>query len=129
MVPDRIISAQARLVPSRDEIGADELALDRHHVAHQPDVEPQVVGEAAQQRHRRVRVGVDEARHDHAPAAVDRLGRFVLVPDLADGENRACAIATDPDAYTVNCSSIVRTCALVSRRSQGVRVIGELSVL
>ena len=74
VTPDRIISAQPSLRAERDEVGADELPLDRHHVAHQPDVEPQIVGQPAQQRHRRVRVRVDQARHHDAAAAVDGLG-------------------------------------------------------
>ena len=49
--PDHLGAAEPRAEP--DEVGADERPLDRHHVAHQPDVEPQIVGEAAQQRHRR----------------------------------------------------------------------------
>ena len=88
-MPDRIISAQASLRAERDEIGPDERPLDRHHVAHQPDVEAEIVGEPAQQRHRRVRVRVHEAGHDDAPAAVDRLGRVVLGAEVADRENRA----------------------------------------
>ena len=39
-------AAELRAEPH--ELRADELALDRHHVAHQPDVEPQIVGEPAQ---------------------------------------------------------------------------------
>ena len=60
VVPDRIISAHASVVPERDEVGPDEGAFHRHHVPEQPDVEAKIVGEATQQRHRRVRVGVDE---------------------------------------------------------------------
>ena len=33
------------------------------HVAHQPDVEAQIVSQPAQQRHRHVRVRVDQPRH------------------------------------------------------------------
>ena len=91
VTPDRIISAQPSRVPSRDEVGADERPLDRHHVAHQPDVEPQVVGEAAQQRHRHVRVRVDQSGHDDAAAAVDRLAGLIgqrAGPDRRDGITR-----------------------------------------
>ena len=73
----------------RDELRRHELALDRHHVAHQPDVEPQIVREAAQERHRRVRVGVDQARHHDAAAAVDGLGGLVARLDRAHLDNRA----------------------------------------
>ena len=96
VVPDRIISAHASCGAERDEIRADELALDRHHVAHEPDVEAQVVGQTAQQRHRRMRVGVDEAGHDDAPAAVDALDWLEIAGDVADGEDRVAAMAIEP---------------------------------
>ena len=91
VVPERIISAQASCVPSAHEVGADELPLDRHHVAHQPDVEAQIVGQAAQQRHRRVRVRVDEARH-HDAARGSRSSRpaSILAGDVADRDESRC---------------------------------------
>ena len=119
--PDHLRAGERRA--ERDEIGPDERPLDRHHVAHQPDVEAEIVGEPAQQRHRRVRVRVHEPRHDDAPAAVDGLGRRrTRCRRRRPRESCRRAMATDPGACTVNCSSIVRTCALVSRRSQGVRI-------
>ena len=75
-------------MPSADELGADELALDRHHVAHQPDVEPQIVGEPAQQRHRHVRVRVDEPGQDDASAAVVPLDGVVGERLGADADDR-----------------------------------------
>ena len=116
--PDHLGAAEPRAEP--DEVGTDERPLDRHHVAHQPDVEPQVVGEAAQQRHRHVRVRVDQARHDDAAAAVDRLGgrdrpaRPGPTATIESPVDRRRA----PGRWTVNCGSIVRTRALVSSRSQ-----------
>jgi hypothetical protein len=70
-----------------DEVGTDELALDRHHVTEEPDIEAQVVGHASQQRHWRMRVCVDKARHDNPPRTVDRLARFVLFPCTADPDD------------------------------------------
>ena len=91
VMPERIISAQPSSVPSAHEIGRHELALDRHHVAHQPDVEPKIVGETAQQRHRHVGVRVDQAGHHDAAAAVDPFGRLVrerIRPDRDDRVTR-----------------------------------------
>ena len=94
----------AELRTERDEVGVHELALDRHHVAHQPDVEAQIVGEPAQERHRRVRVRVDEPRHHDASAAVDRLGGRVRIgvgADRCDGitRNGDGAAAMDREAF------------------------------
>ena len=103
----------------RDEVGPHELALDRHHVAHQPHVQAQIVGQSAQQRHRRVGVRIDKPGHHHAPSAVDGLSRFDTRASTSPTATIARRVmATDPGACTVNCSSIVRTCALVSSRSQ-----------
>ena len=116
VTPERIISAQASSVPRRHELGRDELALDRHHVAHQPDVQAQVVGQAAQQRHRRVGVRVDQAGHQHLAAAVDDLGRRKLCAQLRLGPDRHDVIvltATAPGSYWVIVASMVRTRALV----------------
>ncbi len=71
----------------RHEVRPHELAFDGHHVAHQPDVESEVVGHAAQQRHRGVRVGVHQAGHHDAPGAIDRVARVVVGFDGADSEN------------------------------------------
>ena len=112
VTPERIISAQRELRAEPDELGADELALDRHHVAHQPDVEPQVVGESAQQRHRHVRVRVDEPRHDDAAAAVDRLGRLVGRGVRSDGDDRV--------AGNRHAARVVHRELLVHRQNAGV---------
>ena len=81
--PDHLRAAQVRA--ERDKIRPDELALDRHHVAEQPDVEPQVVGQTAQHRHRDVGVRVDEAGHHYAAGTVDRLLGLVIRFDVTDG--------------------------------------------
>ena len=75
----------------RDEIGADELALDGHHVAHQPDIETQVVGQTPKQRHRRMRVRIHEPGHDHASAAGHGFRSLKVAGDVADGDDRAAA--------------------------------------
>ena len=100
--PDHLGAGE--LGAERDEVGAHEFALDRHHVAHQPDVEAQIVGEPAQERHRRVRVRVDEPRHHDASAAVDRLGGRVRIgvgADRCDGitRNGDGAAAMDREAF------------------------------
>ena len=69
------------------ELRRHELALDRHHVAHEPHIEPQVVGKPAQQRHRHVRVRVDEAGHDQLPRAVNPLGRLERRRRGSDGDD------------------------------------------
>ncbi len=84
--PDHFGAGQARAEP--DEVRTHELALDGHHVSHQPDVQPQVVGQPAYERHRRVRVCVDEPRHHDAATAVPRLGCGVAVSARPDGYDR-----------------------------------------
>ena len=79
------------------EFGGNELALHRHHVAEQPHVQAQVVGQAAQQGHRRVAVRVDQPRHQHLAAAVDDLGRRELRPQLGFGPDRGDVIALHRD--------------------------------
>ena len=61
--------------------------LDRPDVLGQPLHQRQVVGVAAKQGHRRVGVGVDEARHQRHPGAVDHLvagGGLDPGPELGD---------------------------------------------
>ena len=78
VVPERIISAHERRVPRRDEVRADECPFDGHHVTHQPDIEPEVVGKTPQQRHRGVCMRVDEPRHDHPALTIDDVDGFHL---------------------------------------------------
>ncbi len=70
------------------EFGRNEFPLDRHHVAQQPDVQPAVVGQAAQQRHGRVGVSVDQARDEGLAATVDDLIRLVGSEDLVGWPDR-----------------------------------------
>jgi hypothetical protein len=84
--PDHLRAAEMRA--EADELGRDELPFDRHHVAHQPDVQPEIVGQAAQQRHRRMGVGIDQAGHHDASAAVERLGRRELERLRTDRRDR-----------------------------------------
>ncbi len=77
------------------EVGRNVLALDGHHVAHQPDIEAQVVGQAAQERHGNMGVGVDQARQKNLAAAIERLAALVFLPDLRFGPNGDDAVACD----------------------------------
>jgi hypothetical protein len=81
VVPERIISAQASDAPRATKSGR----------TNEPDVEPKVVGQAAKQRHGRMRVRVDKSGHHDASTAVECLDRFVVPPDLADGKETAPA--------------------------------------
>ena len=119
--PDHLGAAEPRAEP--DEVGADELALDRHHVAHQPDVEPQIVGEPAQQRHRHVRVRVDQARHHDAAAAVDPFGRLVHRRVRPDRDDRVTRHGDGARLIPVNCASIVSTVAFSRRTSHRLPLI------
>ncbi len=57
-----------------DEFGADHRRFHRPDVLLQPGHQRQVVGDAAQQGHRVVRVRVDQARHQRGLGAADHLG-------------------------------------------------------
>ena len=77
-----------------NEFRRDEFAFHRHDVAQQPDIQPQVVGEAAQQCHGHVGVGVDQAGGKHLAAAVVGFGRGVSRGDFgfrADGHDGVAA--------------------------------------
>ena len=79
------------------EIRRDELALHRHHVAQQPHVQAQVVGQAAQQGHGRVGVGVDQPGHQHPAAAVDHLERLeIALATRFRGRPRRCCLRAPP---------------------------------
>ena len=52
------------------EIRRNKFTFNRHHVALQPDVQAQIVRQAAQQRHGDVRVRVDQAWHQQPAAAI-----------------------------------------------------------
>jgi len=65
-----------------------EGALHGEHIAIQPNVELPIVGQATQQAHRYVGVGVNQAGHDHMAAAVHHLGRPIGGDDLVGRPNR-----------------------------------------
>ena len=71
---DHLGARQQRPPPA--ELGADKLALHRQHIAKQPHVEPQVVGQPAQQAHRHVTVGIDQTGEDGRTLAIHHLGRL-----------------------------------------------------
>ena len=76
-----------------DEVGGDERGLGREDVVVEPGHQREVVGEAAQQRHRRVAVRVDQAGDDEVAGSVDdgRAGGAGIVR----GEHRGDAVALD----------------------------------
>ncbi len=67
------------------ELRRDGLGFGRKDVFLQPLHQREVVGQAAIEHHGRVRVGVDQARHDHLPARVDRLRRRGTACLMASG--------------------------------------------
>ncbi len=83
------------LRPQPAEVRIDEVALDGHHIAHQPDIQAQIVGQRAEQRHRCVAVGVDQPRHQDGVAGVHALGGGVLLQDLGLRANRRNILALD----------------------------------
>jgi len=70
------------------ELGVHELALDGQDVAVQPHVETQVVGQAAQQCHGQMRVGVHQPRHDNVPRAIDDRRGLINSLDRPDAADR-----------------------------------------
>ena len=76
VVPERIISSAASRVPVRTNAGDTVLASAGKDVFLQPVHQREVVGQAAIQDHRRVRVRVDQAGHDDAAARVDGVARL-----------------------------------------------------
>ena len=63
------------------ELGRDGLGLGRKDVLVQPVHQGQVVRQPAVEHHRRVGVGVDQARQHHLAGGVDRLGAAELLGD------------------------------------------------
>jgi hypothetical protein len=79
-----------------DELARGELPLDGPHITLKPDVEAQVVGDAAQQGHGDVRVRVDQPGHQNFALAVDGFppsGVFVF--DLVLRSHREDAVTSD----------------------------------
>ncbi len=70
------------LGPDAHEFCVDELDLGREDVVVEPVHERQVVGDAAQQRHRGMRVAVDEPRHDDPIGAWQGGARGVGLADI-----------------------------------------------
>jgi hypothetical protein len=75
------------------ELGRHVQAFRRPDVLRQPDHQLHVVGHAAQQRHRDVRVRVDEAGHHDAARGVDRLRGGEARRELAGGAHGHDALA------------------------------------
>ncbi len=87
----------------RDELRPHELALHRHHVAHQPDVKAQVICQAAQECHRHMGVGVDQTGHEDFAIAIDYLfcTRSVFLFDFFFGSHPDDAVPLNRDRTTV----------------------------
>ena len=102
--PDSIISSAASRVPAAHELRRHRLRLGRKDVLLQPVHQRQVVGEAAIQDHRRVRVRVDQAGHDDLPGGVDRCRGPRSATAMASGVSMATmsrpSIATAPGDST-----------------------------
>ena len=73
VVPPRSISAMARRVPARTNASSTNFASAGQMCSASHDVERQVVGEAPEQGHRGVGMGVDEPRHQCVPVEVHAL--------------------------------------------------------
>ena len=87
--PDHLRAAQPGT--HLHELWRDEFTLDRHHITHQPYIQPQVVGQAAQQRHGDVRVRVNQAGNNRTVVAIDNFSSRVIAQDFigrANGDNR-----------------------------------------
>ena len=81
--------------PPVDEVGGDERGLGGEDVVVEPGHEGEVVGEAAQQRHRGVAVRVDQAGDDEVAGGVDHRG--AVGAGRARAEQRGDAVAFDQD--------------------------------
>jgi hypothetical protein len=77
-----------------DRVGVDEASFRRPDVALEPGMQRQVVGEAAEERHRHVRVAVDQPGNHEVAAGIDDTGCDVRARDLlarADRDDLAAA--------------------------------------
>ena len=109
---DSSISRQARRVPQRTKSGRDVLRFGGKDEFLQPVLQPQVVRDAAEQRHRRMRVGIDQARargSRRAGRALLGLKPLVDLGPVPTATMRSPAIATAPFSITRRCASIVIT--------------------
>ena len=68
----------AELGPPAHKLFIDVFGFSRKDVFLQPLHQHEVVGDAAKQDHRHMRVGVDESRHDDARSRIDDALGFVL---------------------------------------------------
>ena len=78
-----------------DELGTDYLAFDRPDVFLQPDHQRQVVGDAAQQRHRVVAVAVDQAGDERGVGPRHHLAGAEPGPRLVPRQHRHDAAVAD----------------------------------
>ena len=88
VMPPRSISAHARSVPSRTKSAETCALLRGPDMLFEPAHERQVVGEAAHQRHRRVRVRVDQPGDEDVVGELDLLVMREALARLAGGQHR-----------------------------------------
>ena len=70
VMPPLICSAMARSVPSRTKVFIDPFGFGRPDVVFQPGHQRQIISQATEQCHRRMAVGIDQARGRAACPAV-----------------------------------------------------------
>src|SRR5574341_2256853 len=81
--------------PKLNKVWVDELTLNRHHVANQPDIQPPVICQASQQGHRRMSMSVDKAGDDNPIPTVNCICTGVLIQYLHCWATRDYAISLD----------------------------------
>ena len=103
------------------ELRRDGLRFGREDVLVQPLAEREVVGQPAEQHHRRVGVGVDQTRQDDLAGGVDRLAAAELLGDAVggiDGDDVGAVDRHRAVRQSRGCAgSIVTTVPPVTRRA------------
>ena len=102
VVPESIISRHARRVPHRTKSGVTFLASAGKDEFVQPVLHLHVVGDAAEQRHGGVGVGVDQARHQDGVRAVEVLAGLKLLLDVGALADANDALAANGDRAVVD---------------------------
>ena len=88
-----------------NHLGADPALLDRPHPVTKPGSERQVVCVAAQQRHRGMGMGVDQARNHHVTGALDDHARLVTAARLVGRQHGRDPAVDDRDGMALeDCS-------------------------
>ena len=91
-MPPRIISARPEARADAHEFFGNVLRLSRKNVLRQPLLQIEIVGEAAEQRHRHVRVAVDQTgNYDFAGALMTSRSRVIAIDFGASSRPQRCA--------------------------------------